>query len=240
MLAPQAADDAHPAFSKLFVETEFVAETGALLATRRRRSTSDPEVWAAHLAVVEGETWARCSSRPIARASWDAGAASGTPVADGQRASRCRNTVGAVLDPIFSLRRRVRLPARYNGARRVLDAGRGSRDEVLDLVDKHHDAMAFDRATTLAWTQAQVQLRHLGIDADEANLFQRLASHVLYADADLAAGVRGHRTRRRPPRRCCGPHGISGDLPIVLVRIDDIERSGHRPRNCCARTNIGG
>src|SRR6188474_3018815 len=55
VLALPAADAAHQAFSKLFVETEYVAETGAILATRRKRSPEEPELWAAHLAVVEGE-----------------------------------------------------------------------------------------------------------------------------------------------------------------------------------------
>src|ERR1019366_9091939 len=89
---------------------------------------------------------------------------------------------------------------------------------VLDLVDRHHQAMAFDRATTLAWTQAQVQLRHLGLDAEDANVFQRVANRMIYADATL-----------RPPRELLArggaaasmlwQHGISGDLPIVLVTI---------------------
>ncbi len=56
VLAPDAADAAHPAFSKMFVQTEFDANIGALLATRRLRSPADPPVWAAHLAVVEGES----------------------------------------------------------------------------------------------------------------------------------------------------------------------------------------
>src|SRR6202043_147556 len=55
VLAPPAADAAHQAFSKLFVQTEFVPKVGAILATRRRRSAHDPEIWAAHYAVVEGE-----------------------------------------------------------------------------------------------------------------------------------------------------------------------------------------
>ena len=85
-----------------------------------------------------------------------------------------------------------------------------------------------------------MQLRHLGIDADEASLFQRLAGHVLYADPALRAVV-GH----DPPRRC-GPqsalwaHGISGDLPIVLVRIDDVEDHRASSASCCAPTNTGG
>ena len=46
---------AHPAFSKLFVQTEYVARLGAILATRRKRSPGEPEIWVAHQAVVEGE-----------------------------------------------------------------------------------------------------------------------------------------------------------------------------------------
>jgi cyclic beta-1,2-glucan synthetase len=92
---------------------------------------------------------------------------------------------GAVLDPIFSLRRRIRLAPGSTAriAFWTLVAPRAA--EVLDLADKHHDPAAFERALTLAWTQAQVQLYHLGIDADEANLFQRLAGHVLYSNPAL-------------------------------------------------------
>src|SRR3989454_10766556 len=59
VLAPPAADTAHPAFSKLFVQTEYLARIGAILATRRRRSPTEPEIWAAHLAVVEGQAVGR-------------------------------------------------------------------------------------------------------------------------------------------------------------------------------------
>src|SRR6185312_1849919 len=95
------------------------------------------------------------------------------------------NTVGAVLDPIFSLRRHVRVPPRTTTRVAFWTLIAPSRDEALDLVDKHNSAMAFDRATTLAWTQAQVELHHLGIGAEEAHLFQRLANRVLYSDPTL-------------------------------------------------------
>src|SRR5438445_12500782 len=97
-----------------------------------------------------------------------------------------------------------------------------TRAQALDLVDKHHDSSAFERAVTLAWTQAQVQLHHLRVDADEAHLFQRLANRVLYSDptlrpsSDLLSRAEGGQSK-------LWPAGISGDLPIVLVRIDDLE-----------------
>ena len=77
VLAPQAADVAHPAFSKLFVETEFLSDVGALLATRRRRTLREPEVWAASLPSSMAKPSARPKSKPTGRASSGAARASG-------------------------------------------------------------------------------------------------------------------------------------------------------------------
>ena len=95
-----------------------------------------------------------------------------------------------------------------------------SRREVLDLADKHHDPTAFERAVTLAWTQAQVQLYHLGVGAEEARLFQNLASYVLYS----SSGLRPRSEvlmRNLSGQSALWAHRISGDLPIVLVQIDN-------------------
>ncbi len=221
VLAPAAADAAHPAFSKMFVETEFVADVGALLATRRRRSPAEPEVWAAHLAVVEGETVGGVQFETDRARFLGRGRGIRTPISviDGGPLS---NTVGIVLDPIFSLRCRVRLAPGATARIAFWTLVAPSRSEALDLADKHHDPTAFERAVTLAWTQAQVQLHHLGIAADEAHLFQRLANHVLYSDPTLRPSSEMLKRSDRGPSALWG-HGISGDLPIVLVRIDDAD-----------------
>ncbi len=218
-LARQADDLAHPAFAKLFVETEFVPNLGAILATRRQRSSADPEIWAAHLAVVDGEAsgdvqFETDRARFLGRGQTIRSSAA---IADGWPLS---NTSGPVLDSIFSLRRRVRIPRGATARIAFWTLAARSRDDVLDLADKHHDSMAFERATTLAWTQAQMQLNHLGIGSDEAHLFQRLANHVLYSDPTLRPPAD---TLRRGARKVSTlwAHGISGDLPIVLVRIDE-------------------
>jgi cyclic beta-1,2-glucan synthetase len=220
-LAPPAADAAHLTFSKLFVQTEYDARVGAILATRRRRSPSEPEIWAAHLAVVEGETVGETEietdrARFLGRGR-DARAPIG--VMDGRPLS---NTVGTVLDPVFAFRRRVRIQPDEMVRIGFWTVVASSRADVLGLVDKHHDANAFERAATLAWTQAQVQLGHLGVDADEASLFQRLAGHVLYADRSTRPSSDAIRRGGGGPAALWA-QGISGDIPIVLVRIDDIE-----------------
>src|SRR5207245_7913541 len=144
-----------------------------------------------------------------------------TPISviDGQPLS---NTVGIVLDPIFSLRRRVRIPAGATTRIAFWTMVAPTRAQALELADKHHDSTAFERAVTLAWTQAQVQLHHLGVGPDEAHLFQRLANLALYSDPTLRPSPDNLKLAEGGPSKLWA-NGISGDLPIVLVRIDEAE-----------------
>ncbi len=220
-LAPQAADVAHPAFQNLFVQTEFAPDIGALLATRRPRSAGEPSIWAAHVAAVEEQAagvvqYETDRARFLGRGRSVRSPAS---VIDGRPLS---NTVGAVLDPIFSLRCRVRLAPGATAHAIFSTVVAESREQVLDLADKYRESGTFERAATLAWTQAQVQLHHLGIEGDEAHLFQRLANRILYSDPSLrpSSGLLARNERGAPG---LWGHGISGDLPIVLVRIDEAE-----------------
>ena len=228
VLAPRAADAAHQAFSKLFVHTEYLPAAGAILATRRRRGPDEPELWAAHLAVVEGDAVGGVEIETDRARFLGRGNEIGDAVAvnDGRRLS---GTVGAVLDPVFALRRRLHIPP--GGTVRIAywTMVASSRAALLDAIDKHRDANAFARAATLAWTQAQVQLRHLDVSSAEASRYQRLAGHVLYANPALRSSPGTIRRGLAGP--LAGPpllwaQGISGDLPIVLVRIDVIEEAG--------------
>jgi cyclic beta-1,2-glucan synthetase len=219
VLATADSDTAHPAFSKLFVQTEFVAESGALLATRRVRDPADPSVWVAHVSVLEGEgvgglQYETDRARFLGRARDLRNAVS---IVDAHPLS---NTTGTVLDPVLALRRRVRVAPGETVRIAFWTCVGASREQALALVDKHRDMAAFDRAKTLAWTQAQVQLRYLGIDFEEAQAFQRIANRVLYSDSSLRA-PRDILERNRLGQSALWPHGISGDQPMVLVSIDN-------------------
>ena len=221
VLAPQAADVTHPAFSKLFVETEYRAEVGAILATRRRRAASEPEIWAAHLAVVDSGAVGKPEVETDRARFLGRSRSVRTAIAaiDGRPLS---NTVGTVLDAVFALRRRVRIPPGAIVHIAFWTVVAPSREALLDLIDKHRDTTAFERAATLAWTQAQVQLRHLGISPGLASMFQRLAGHLIYSAPVLRpssdAIVRGAGAQSG-----LWPLSISGDLPIVLLRIADTQ-----------------
>ena len=216
VLAPPADDLAHPAFGKLFAETEYLPECTALLCWRRPRAPDEPGGWAAHVLSLEGRTqgqveWESDRARFLGR-----GRGPEDPQAlDGRTLS---GTTGALLDPIVSLRQRIRL-APGGFVRLSFATGMASsRETAVALAQKYHDPSATARTFALAFAQAQSGLRHLGISNEEALLYERLASRVLYADGSLRASPE-LLAKNRAGQEGLWPHSISGDLPILLVRV---------------------
>ena len=223
VLAAHSADLSHPAFSKLFVVTDYLPELGVLIATRRKRSPSDPEVWAAHVAVVEGDETAPLQYETDRAKFIGRGQMLSNPATADTPLS---GSIGTVLDPVFSLRRRVLIPG--GGRVRVTfwTMVADTPEALLDLVERHRDPSAFGRAVTLAWTQTQVQLRHLGVSAATASDFQRLAGMLVRSDARLRSNAAQIRAGAGPQSDLWAL-GVSGDLPIVLFLISDAEDIAH-------------
>ncbi|MEK2646030.1 GH36-type glycosyl hydrolase domain-containing protein [Bdellovibrio sp. BCCA] len=219
VLAPLAEDQAHPAFSNLFVQTEFLSSKNCLLARRRPRSVKKNEVWGFHgvttdQALESGVEYETDRARFIGRGRSLQNPSAMSPGAE------LTNTVGSTLDPVLSLRVKVRIPP---GETRRIQFTTGiafSKDEVLQLADRYHDILAFERESQLAWTKSRMDLRHLGMDSEAAYLFQRLAERILYSDPSLRQPSHFLAAHTRE-QASLWPYGISGDLPIVVLRVAD-------------------
>ena len=224
VLGAPEADAAHPAFSKLFVETAFDAGKGYLFANRRRRSPHDRKICIAGFVTCD-QTLAADFEYETDRARFiGRGRTLASPISviNGRPLG---GTAGSVLDPVFAMRQRVVVPPRSTVRLSFWTAVAEEREFLEPLIEKYKDASAFSRSATLAWTHGLVELRHLGIDADDAMLFQQIAGALVYSspafrasDQTLKAGALGF--------GALWPVGVSGDLPIVLVRIDEIDDIG--------------
>jgi cellobiose phosphorylase len=208
-LAPHRSDTAHPTFTKMFIETECPSD-GVLIAQRRLRATDDPPIWAAHMLIgasggIQHET---------DRAQF-LGRANTTELPDALR-KNLSGTVGAVLDPIFSLRCRLTLEPRDRVELSFLTLAAGSRDELLASIAKYQRPESVARAFEMAWTRAQLEFRYLGIGPAAAHRYQQLASHLLYPSAHMRPAA-DRLARNRLGQSALWAHGISGDLPILLV-----------------------
>jgi cyclic beta-1,2-glucan synthetase len=220
VLAPHAADLAHPAFGKLFLETEWVAEHQALLCRRRPRSQTEAPVWAVHVAggacEQERPEFETDRARFLGR-----GRSPANPVAL-EPGARLSGTTGPVLDPVLSLRRRVRLEPGVTAVVTFCTAVARSRPEALALADHYRDPQAAVRVFDLAWAHSRIELRHLRMTTEEVHLFQRLAASLLYTNPTLRSAPQILAANRQGLTGLWR-HGISGDYPILLARIDDSE-----------------
>jgi cellobiose phosphorylase len=217
VIAPQDADLAHPAFGNLFVETRSVPERDALIAVRRARA-GNARQYLVHVLSGRGRGGAATQFETDRARFIGRGGTIDRPRAMAG-AAPLSNTAGPVLDPIVSLRHGVRL-APGATARITFTTGYADTEEgARHLIEKYHDRRAIARAIALASTHSQIELRHLGLSVEDTMTFQRLGGRLISGDARLrdAEAVAANRGGQRDLWK----YGISGDLPILLVRLTD-------------------
>jgi cellobiose phosphorylase len=219
VLASPAADALHPAFSNLFVQTEIVPHQGAIIVTRRPRSVDEQPPWMFHVMAVHGAHAGEMSyetdrMRFIGRANTVA-----APVAMSSL-SPLSGSAGPVLDPIVAIQCRMTLDPGASATVNIVTGVGETRDGCVRLIGKYQDRHLTDRVFELAWTHSQVLLRQINATEADVQLYGRLATSVLYANSALRAGP-GLLLKNLRGQSGLWGYSISGDLPIVLLRIED-------------------
>ena len=217
VLAPPAADALHPAFSNLFVQTEIIRERQAILCTRRPRSAGERSPWMFHLMAVHGGEAGEISYETDRARFIGRGCTLAAPHAIDQPLS---GSEGSVLDPCVAIRSRIALEPQQSATIDMVFGIGETREACLALAGKYQDRNLADRVFDLASTHSWVTLRQINATESDAQLYARLASSVLYANAALRADAGVLMKNRRGQSGLWG-YAISGDLPIVLARIGD-------------------
>jgi cellobiose phosphorylase len=212
------ADQAHPAFAKLFLETHFDKATGALLARRRPRGASDKPIFAVHVSLTNEEARGSIDYETDRARFLGRGRTPANPAALDPGASLSKTT-GPVLDPIFSLRRRVHVDPGATASIAFITGAADTREEALAIAEQFQSFPAVDRAFSAALAESQKQCQELSLTPADIDLFNRLAGGVVFTNSTLRQldAVANNRLGQSG----LWPHGISGDLPIVLVRLTD-------------------
>jgi cyclic beta-1,2-glucan synthetase len=215
-MAAHAADKAHPAFAKLFVETES-PRPGVLIAHRRPRSPADPPIWTAH--VVTGAL----EAGEAIQFETDRGkflGRSNSPANPAALKAPLTGSAGTVIDPIFSLRCRAVLDPRERKEITYLTMAAASREELMALIEKYSVPESILRAFEMAWTRAQLEFRFLRVGPGAAHRFQELASQLIYPNPRLRPPL-DRFVRNRLGQESLWAYGISGDLPMVVLTLSD-------------------
>ena len=227
VLAPAAADLRHPAFAKLFVESEYLADRNALLFTRRPRSAKDDVPCMIHMLVrprnVAQEVWGRQSYESDRAVFLGRGHTTQAPVAltgAMTESVEMAGTTGATLDPILSLGQDIELPARATVQIAAITLAAATRMAALELATRYRIWSTVDRVFARAQSEAEQELRQLEMTSPMLEQTQQLLSLLLYPSAEQRADAA---TLNANAKGQAGlwPFGISGDYPILLLRIGE-------------------
>ncbi|HEY4206226.1 MAG TPA: glucoamylase family protein, partial [Puia sp.] len=223
VMAGQASDEAHPAFSNLFVETEILTEYKAVICTRRPRSEEETPPWMFHLMNVHGNTVEAFSYETARLPFIGRGRSLSHPKAmDSELLS---GNEGAVLDPIAAIRCRISLKPKQTVTIDLIYGITETREACTGLMNKYRDVHLKNRAFELSWTHNQVLLRQINATEADARLYDQLSASIVYPNpafrgeaAVLINNLRG--------QSGLWSHSVSGDLPIVLLHMSDQENLG--------------
>jgi cyclic beta-1,2-glucan synthetase len=221
VLAPNGSDLSHPAFSNLFVQTELIPQRQAILCTRRPRSVNEHSPWMLHLMAVHGAeirntTYETDRSRFIGRGNTLAAPEAMT------NSKSLSGSHGSVLDPIVAIQYQIVLEPEGSATIDIVTGINESREGAINLIEKYQDKQYSNRVFELAWTHSQVVLRQINASEPDAQLYNQLASSVIFANSALRADTVTLLKNRRGQSGLWG-YSISGDLPIVLLQIEDPE-----------------
>ncbi|MEW5959306.1 MAG: glycosyl hydrolase family 65 protein, partial [Chloroflexota bacterium] len=225
VLAPLNADLAHRSFSNLFVQTEILPDRQAILCTRRRRTPDEQAVWMFHLLAAPGAVAGDPSYETDRVKFIGRGRTPANPVAldNGDSPSLLSNSDGSVLDPIVAIRRTIILAPDESATVQIISGVADTRETALALLDKYCDRHFVERAFEMAWFQSQEVLRHLGATEADAQVYGRLANSVIFGNG-LRRAAPGIISRNRLGQAGLWRFAVSGDLPVVLLRIGDLNR----------------
>ncbi|HMD00230.1 MAG TPA: hypothetical protein VKH37_08745, partial [Ferruginibacter sp.] len=213
------ADIAHPAFSNLFVQTEVLSQRNAIICTRRPRSLDEKNpsmfhLMKVHKADIVSVTYETDRSKFIGR-----GNTIHNPAClynkDG-----LAGTQGSVLDPVISIQYRITIEPQKTATVDMLIGIAETKEICNALVEKYQDRFLRSRAIELSWTHSQVVLRQINAVEEDAQLYSKLAGSVIFVNPTLRAEQNIIMKNRRG-QSSLWAYSVSGDLPIVLLQIED-------------------
>jgi cyclic beta-1,2-glucan glucanotransferase len=225
VLAPHAVDQRHPAFSKLFVQSEYLADTNALLFRRRPRSAAEAPLYLAHALVVEPGRKLTGAHESDRACFLGRGRTCRAPSALSDHAGALAGTTGATLDPIMALGQEIELEPRAAAQIAYITLAATSRAQALALLKRYHAWPAIGHAFEAARAHAELELRQRALTTPDLERIQQLLSALLYPHAALRADPQTL-AANKSGQPGLWPYAISGDYPILLVRVSQPEETG--------------
>lgn len=215
------SDLAHPAFSKLFNETEYVIGSNMIVGKRRPREENEKKRFVVHFVVCDGKMLKGIEFETDKKRFVGRGNTLANPAAMNSNLA-LSNKDGQSSDPVLSLRVAVSVGAGISSSVAFFTGYCETWDEILALHQKYTVSYKLGDIFELSRVDSELEMFYLNMTSHQINIIQDIIGAIFYPSNFFRTS--GDIIKRNSKNQTgLWRFGISGDYPILLLRINNVE-----------------
>lgn len=213
-------DITHSVFNNLFIKTEICEEIHMLLGERRKRNKNEEKVWVYHMGKIYENAEENFQYETNRLNFVGRGKNLRYPNA---LSKGLTNTAGVVLDPIMSIGKRVKIKGKESITIYFLTGITDTKENAVNIGKKYSDQGQMERSLELAYTRSQTEIGYLNLKSNEIRLYQDILNDILLLEGNSKRRYDEIIRKNEKGQNGLWAYGISGDLPLVLVVIKNVD-----------------
>lgn len=217
LISEKEQDYAHRAFNKLFLEYEIIEDT--ILIRRKSRDKSKLDMFLAVNLYAENEIIGETEFE-VDKEKFYGREAIGLPKTVESSIPLGRN-IGLTTEPIVAIKNTVKIKANEKVAFNLIMCVSESKEKVIELINKFTNSETIKRNIELAKVKVEAESRYLNIKGKEIDLCQKILGYLIFPNP-LKRIINKNKKVISAYVSELWKYGISGDLPILLVKVKDI------------------
>ena len=217
LISEKEQDYAHRAFNKLFLEYEIIEDT--ILIRRKSRDKSKSDMFLAVNLYAENEIIGETEFE-VDKEKFYGREAIGLPKTVESSIPLGRN-IGLTTEPIVAIKNTVKIKANEKVAFNLIMCVSESKEKVIELINKFTNSETIKRNIELAKVKVEAESRYLNIKGKEIDLCQKILGYLIFPNP-LKRIINKNKKVISAYVSELWKYGISGDLPILLVKVKDI------------------
>ncbi len=223
VLSPKEQDYAHPAFNNLFLINQLDEKTNSIIIQRKNREPNVPKLYLGANLSTNSETvgdfeYEVDAEKLMARGNL------GIP-------NRIKNSIplskktGLVTEPIVALKRAIKVKPNKKATIDFILSVNENQDIVMENIKQYQLVEKVTKEFELAKARVEAESRYLNQKGNDIAIYQKMLSYLVFDNPIKAERLKIKEKNRNYHQSDLWKYGISGDLPIVLLKVRNVSDS---------------
>lgn len=219
VLSSKEQDYAHMAFNNLFLTYEYIGDTGTILVKRTARDANKRDMFLAVNLYSQDETIGDLEFE-IDKEKFNGRGNLGLPVLV-KNSSPFTNKVRLTIDPIVALKRTIKIAPNDTKTMHLIITVNEDKEKALEQIAKFRNEENIKRTFELSRARVEAENRYLGLTGKEIEVYQRMLSYLIFAGPISKFKIETNMNEKYSVYDLW-KYGISGDIPILLIKVGNI------------------